>query len=769
MWHMFFVRFAVLLLCFSALGPQSLSGQSSFEQTLPSGLLNTDGGSQTSIPFNSMNDSISQWHYDTSFFSASGPILINEIYVRASSPGAVVNGFSCSDLEITLIEATTTPGGASTIFANNILRAEVVRSGSYTLVSDTLPDGGTTASWIPLRLFKRFLYDPTSGNDLIIQVRVCGVTTPLGVSIDGEFVAGVERRTNPADCNAVSSTLTNIGFAPVVRIASTPVLEQSLPQGELAADSNSATSFLFNSGSDQKWQWHYDSGEFAASGPITISQISVRANGGAPVNAFDFPSLTVTLIEASTDYQVGNHDPTFANNVLRSKVVRSGSWSAPATASSGGGGGNWISFQLIDTFDYDPSSGNDLIVQLESCGTGTLWGVSVDGVLGGPGTVGGNRYGHTTNCTAISQSTSNNEFVPIVKVSYTEREITSFPFRENFDLWGASHATSRTPPGWIQDDSNSIDWRFFQRTTSVGTSNVDHTTGLSRVGFYLSTDDGFSSASELISTPIFNLATLANPMATFWVYSNSALPASVLDSNELSIDVTTHLPGGFTTTNFSVLPPVRVLRSGCWSKFAVDLSPYAGSRVSLTFEGTTDSSNTFYHDFAIDDFEVASAAPTEGGQGSRAVARLNINDCWNINGLHVESNAPGPYYACGKPAGEFHAAIEGAAPFQPTALWIGPLNIAVATFGPLGQMDTGTPDTTGDGIPESIFIFGSGLNPTPSFLDTFFFTNAAGVTNVSLTLNPALPFGVLGTFQAAAADGMGSIYLTNAVVFRIDP
>ncbi len=760
----YFVLVLVLML-------SAFTGAQSFEQTLPAGFENTPGGQQTSFPFDSPSDSISQWHYDSSNFVATGPILINEIYVRSNAPGtSPAQLASYADMEVTLIEASTDASSSSSTFGDNILRGQVVRSGAYSADFSVLPDNGVVANWFPLRLTKSFLYDPTEGNDLIVQLRICGPTVPFGLELDGVINVGVSRRVNIVDCNALTSNLFNSVFAPVVKIDYTPVQVQSLPAGFLGAAPTTPTSLPVNILLDQKWQWHYDSNEFAANGPITISGISIRAAANAPVNAFDFPSFTVTLIEASTDYQAGNHDPMFDANILRSKVVRTGEWRGLATPSGLGGQAPWISLQLTDTFDYDPTTGNDLIIQIESCSPIATWGTALAGVSGPSGTVGGNRYGHTSDCNATSSNLANNEFVPVVRVAYSEREITTFPFRENFDHWGARHGTTRTPPGWIQDSSNSgINWRFNHSFTSLGTIAADLTVGRSGVGFYMTADDSLSSGIERIETPIFDLSGLANPIATFWVFSNSIISSQLLDENALFVDVKRYLGGGGTNLIPSVISQISVLEHATWTKYGVDLSGFAGQRVSLVFRAITDSDNGFTHDFAIDNFEVRSATPSEGGQAPTIRARLNINECYNVNGFHVESGAPGPYYATGRAGGLFNAVITGFAPFQPTALWIGPLNIAVATFGPLGQMDTGTPDTSGDGIPETIFLLGSGLNPAPTFLDTFFFTSAAGVTPLGLALNPSLPLGVLGTFQAAAADGIGGIYLSNAVVFEVVP
>ena len=197
---------------------------------------------------------------------------------------------------------------------------------------------------------------------------------------------------------------------------------QTLPAGFDTVDGNGATSFPQNNTNDHIWQWHYDNSNFVASFPILITEISVRAAApGSTVNAFDFPDWEVTLIEASTDYQVGFHDPTFANNVLNQTVVRPAGtpWSIPAPIlPSSGATATWIPMGLTVPMAYDPSLGNDFIVQIRKCGTTTSWGTSMDGASAGAGLNLGNRYGDTTNCQATMSTFQNNEFVPIVKIDY---------------------------------------------------------------------------------------------------------------------------------------------------------------------------------------------------------------------------------------------------------------------------------------------------------------------------------------------------------------
>jgi hypothetical protein len=199
-------------------------------------------------------------------------------------------------------------------------------------------------------------------------------------------------------------------------------LTQTLPAGfDTVAGGSGGTAYPQNTVSNQKWQWHYANSNFAQSGPITITEIAVRAeNGNLSVAAFDFPSFTVSCSEATTQYTVAAHDAVFANNLgANTVVVRTGSWTGGPVAATGGAAAAWIPFGLTTPFVFDPTSGHDFIVQIEKCATTTVWSAIMDGKSGLSGANGGNRYGNITDCTASSSSFNNDEFVPIVQITYT--------------------------------------------------------------------------------------------------------------------------------------------------------------------------------------------------------------------------------------------------------------------------------------------------------------------------------------------------------------
>lgn len=190
---------------------------------------------------------------------------------------------------------------------------------------------------------------------------------------------------------------------------------QTLPSGFDTVAGNGSSSYPFNSTSDHKWQWHYDSGQFEMDQPILITEVYVRTVSSAGLATFDFPSVELLMASSPNDYQVPTHDPVFDNNLNPdATVVRAG---APFTGTSVPGF-TWMAFGLDEPFLYDPTLGDDFILQIRKCGTTSTWGQSIDGVSGGRGLVGGNRYGSTSNCSATSQSTNNDEFVPTIKIDW---------------------------------------------------------------------------------------------------------------------------------------------------------------------------------------------------------------------------------------------------------------------------------------------------------------------------------------------------------------
>lgn len=197
---------------------------------------------------------------------------------------------------------------------------------------------------------------------------------------------------------------------------------QTLPRGYDSGAGGVGTSLPFNTFAPQKWQWHYDSAQFNALGSILIVDIAIRSQNGASVAAFSFPSVEVVMGSSTTDYSVAGtgttpgHSSTFSANLTsdQTTVRPAMPWTSGVPAAT------WISLGLTAPFSYDPSMGNDLVVQIANCGSAVPWGASIFGATGAAGLLGGNSYGGPAACDSLVSSFFNNEYVPIIRITYFE-------------------------------------------------------------------------------------------------------------------------------------------------------------------------------------------------------------------------------------------------------------------------------------------------------------------------------------------------------------
>ncbi len=196
---------------------------------------------------------------------------------------------------------------------------------------------------------------------------------------------------------------------------------QTLPNGLLSIDGNGTAQSPFNSTSSQVWQWVYDSGQFQATGPITITGISVRASQPTLVSAGgNFPNVRVTCSSSPNNYTATAQSTSFAANVgTNATVVFNGAWTTGPITASGTATANWIPIPLTAPFAYNPTLGLDFLVQVEKCATTTTLGIPLDAQVGATGINGGNSYGNTVLCSIGTRTTANNESVPVIKIDYT--------------------------------------------------------------------------------------------------------------------------------------------------------------------------------------------------------------------------------------------------------------------------------------------------------------------------------------------------------------
>lgn len=210
---------------------------------------------------------------------------------------------------------------------------------------------------------------------------------------------------------------------PAVGQAQVPAT-QTLPAGFELREGNASTSFPLNTSGVHRWHWVYDSGQFAASGPIAITRIDFRPDGGSVAwNQVQYQNFEVSLGAANADYRVGNYSSTFdanwASGTGSPHVFYGGVLLVPP--SSGSSAPNSWSVALDgDPFLYDPSLGQDFIIDVRTPGAGGGNPLlhSLDCASASPGMNGGNRYGNTASATATLATFASNELVPIVRIHY---------------------------------------------------------------------------------------------------------------------------------------------------------------------------------------------------------------------------------------------------------------------------------------------------------------------------------------------------------------
>ena len=215
----------LLTLCSCSIALVGAAEAQSLSQTLPRGWDSTATGSATTQPFDSSADQRWQWVYDAAEFDCAGEIEITEIHVRCADP-AGATGASMGNLTVRLGTTGSSYGlsGQSPWFhLNYIDHVSFVRTGPW--ASGPVPaatPGATVGSWIALGLQSPYTFRPTPGHGLIVEIRSCGVITPLGASIDGVGGSpgenGGNRYGHTTSCTSAARDFSNNEWVPVIRI-----------------------------------------------------------------------------------------------------------------------------------------------------------------------------------------------------------------------------------------------------------------------------------------------------------------------------------------------------------------------------------------------------------------------------------------------------------------------------------------------------------------------------------------------------------------------
>ncbi|MCA9321989.1 MAG: hypothetical protein KDB53_14705, partial [Planctomycetes bacterium] len=324
-----------------------------------------------------------------------------------------------------------------------------------------------------------------------------------------------------------------------------------IPAGFGAID-GAGTSFPFGNTNDHIWQWHYDASEFINAGinfPIAITNVAVRADSPtATVPAFNFPSVEIELIEASTNWANGTHNTTFAANILTSSIVRTAApWVGGPVPPSGGATAPFIpiGFDAGASFIFDPTAGNDFIIQVRKCGTIASWGVTMDGANLANAT----RYGHSSSCTATVSTFSNPTFCPIAELTWQPVVLAPDDIQVQDVTAPVTGVNACTPL--------SV---FEIVTATLRNAGANPIVGGTQIPVSYTIDGGVNVTSEIFTpavtlnpgdTASFSFATGAN-MSTPGIYTVAVTASWGLDGNPMndSRSVTVESIGGVTINSF---------------------------------------------------------------------------------------------------------------------------------------------------------------------------------------------------------------------------
>ena len=182
------------------LAATALAAVASAQFTLvgPQGYDVLEGNSNNAFPWNRGTASMRvQFLYDSTTFTNQGvtsPIIISALKYRADATAASWAGGTWPNVVIDMATATSDHASASTTFAANMgPDLTNVLSGPVTVLPGTGNGTGVPGPWhINIPLTTNFIYDPTTGNDLVIDVQLDGTGWSGGsVQFDNVSATGV--------------------------------------------------------------------------------------------------------------------------------------------------------------------------------------------------------------------------------------------------------------------------------------------------------------------------------------------------------------------------------------------------------------------------------------------------------------------------------------------------------------------------------------------------------------------------------------------------
>jgi PKD repeat protein len=282
----------------------------------PSGLANTAGNTNNTFPWSRATASMRiQFIYDSSHFTlqgVTGPVVISRLRYRPYSSTTVGTwaGGSWPNVRVDLATAATDWAAPSSTFANNLgVDALTAYQGPVAVVGGSAPIAPAVGPWyidIPLSVPK--VYDPTTGNDLVIDIWLDGTGwTGTSRSADHQSTGSMASRVyNTTSMTATTGTV-GTSLAAVVEVTHQPAVGLFPAFGAtpragatpLPVQFTDAT-YTSDPGGVTAWAWDVDGDNvtdyttqnpthtYTTCGSYTVSLTATDANGSATVTRANF-------------------------------------------------------------------------------------------------------------------------------------------------------------------------------------------------------------------------------------------------------------------------------------------------------------------------------------------------------------------------------------------------------------------------------------------------------------------------------------------------
>ncbi|HEX5096130.1 MAG TPA: PKD domain-containing protein, partial [Acidimicrobiia bacterium] len=184
-----------------AVGALATTAMAQFTLVTPNGFASTPGSTNNSFPWNRGTASMRiQFLIDSTHFTAQGvvsPIIISKLryrpYAQTTATVASWAGGSWPNVRIDMATSPLDWASASGTFANNLgPDLTTVLNGPVTVQGGSTTGVGVVVPWhIDIPLTTNFVYDPTSGNDLTVDIYLDGTGwTGTSRSADHHAVVG---------------------------------------------------------------------------------------------------------------------------------------------------------------------------------------------------------------------------------------------------------------------------------------------------------------------------------------------------------------------------------------------------------------------------------------------------------------------------------------------------------------------------------------------------------------------------------------------------